>query len=71
MDCEDRTKKTRLVLAYSLSEVFPAGREQGAALLATALVDQMFGALMAKGRGGWNHSALFTLIGEWSELGSP
>ena len=48
-----------------------AGREHGAALPATALVDQMFRVLMAKGRGGWDHSALFTLIGEWLELGPP
>jgi hypothetical protein len=26
----------------------------------------MFGALVAKGRGGWDHSALVTLIEEWS-----
>jgi 2-hydroxy-3-oxopropionate reductase len=43
-----------------------AGREHGAALPVTAVVDQMFGALMAKGRGGWDHSALITLIEEWS-----
>jgi len=43
-----------------------AGREHGAALPVTALVDQMFGALVAKGRGGWDHSALITLIEEWS-----
>jgi 2-hydroxy-3-oxopropionate reductase len=43
-----------------------AGREHGAALPVTAVVDQMFGALMAKGRGGWDHSALTTLIEEWS-----
>lgn len=43
-----------------------AGREHGAALPATAIVDQMFGALVAKGRGGWDHSALVTLIEEWS-----
>ena len=43
-----------------------AGREHGAALPVTALVDQMFGALMVKGRGGWDHSALITLIEEWS-----
>ena len=47
-----------------------AGREHGAALPATALVDQMLGALVAKGRGGWDHSALLTLIEEWSEDGS-
>ena len=43
-----------------------AAREHGAALPATAIVDQMFGALIAKGRGGWDHSALITLIEEWS-----
>lgn len=42
-----------------------AGREHGAALPATAVVDQMLGALVAKGRGGWDHSALITLIEEW------
>jgi hypothetical protein len=26
----------------------------------------MFGALMAKGKGGWDHSALFTLIEDGS-----
>jgi 2-hydroxy-3-oxopropionate reductase len=43
-----------------------AGREHGAVLPATAVVDQMFGALMAKGRNDWDHSALITLIEEWS-----
>jgi 2-hydroxy-3-oxopropionate reductase len=47
-----------------------AGREDGAALPATALVDQMFGALVAKGRGGWDHSALITLIEEGSGAGA-
>jgi len=32
-------------------------------------VNQMFGALVAKGRGGWDHSALITLIEEWSGSG--
>ena len=41
-----------------------AGREYGATLPVTALVDQMFAALEAKGRGGWDHSALLTLIEE-------
>jgi 2-hydroxy-3-oxopropionate reductase len=45
-----------------------AGRDHGAALPATAIVDQMFGALIAKGRGGWDHSALVTLVEEWSGL---
>jgi 2-hydroxy-3-oxopropionate reductase len=38
------------------------GREYGVTLPVTALVDQMFGALEAKGRGGWDHSALITLL---------
>ena len=46
-----------------------AGREHGAALPAAAIVDQMFGALMAKGRGGRDHSALISLIEEWSRPG--
>lgn len=43
-----------------------AGREYGVALPVTAVVNQMFGALIAKGRGGWDHSALITLIEEWA-----
>ena len=43
-----------------------AGREYGVTLPATALVEQMFGVLVAKGRGGWDHSALLTLIEEGS-----
>jgi 2-hydroxy-3-oxopropionate reductase len=43
-----------------------AGREYGATLPVTALVDQMFGVLEAKGRGGWDHSALLTIIEEGS-----
>ena len=43
-----------------------AGKEYGVPLPVTALVDQMFGALIAKGRGGWDHSALLTLIEESS-----
>ena len=48
-----------------------AGREHGVALPVTALVDQMLGVLVAKGRGGWDHSALVTLVEEWSGLGGP
>ncbi len=47
-----------------------AGREYGAVLPVTALVDQMFGALVARGRGGWDHSALLTLIEEGSAGGA-
>ncbi len=43
-----------------------AGRDYGVALPATAVVDQMFGALVARGRGGWDHSALVTLVEDWS-----
>jgi 2-hydroxy-3-oxopropionate reductase len=39
-----------------------AGREYGVSLPVTALVDQMFGELKARGRGDWAHSALLTLI---------
>ena len=43
-----------------------AGREYGVALPVTALVDQLFGTLVAQGKGGWDHSALITLIEDWS-----
>src|SRR5215211_2228080 len=43
-----------------------AGREYGVVLPVTALVDQMFEALMTKGRSGWDHSALLTLIEDLS-----
>ena len=43
-----------------------AGREYRVALPVTALVDQLFGTLVAQGKGGWDHSALITLIEEWS-----
>jgi 2-hydroxy-3-oxopropionate reductase len=43
-----------------------AGREYGVSLPATAIVDQMFGVLVAQGRGGWDHSALVTLVEDWS-----
>jgi len=48
-----------------------AGREHEAALPTTALVEQMFGALVARGRGGWDHSALVTLIEEWLVPSGP
>ncbi len=44
-----------------------AGREYGVTLPVTALVDQMFGVLEAKGKGDWDHSALLTLVEEGSE----
>jgi 2-hydroxy-3-oxopropionate reductase len=43
-----------------------AGTEYGVALPATAVVDQMFGALIARGRDGWDHSALVTLVEDLS-----
>ncbi|CAA9398176.1 2-hydroxy-3-oxopropionate reductase [uncultured Rubrobacteraceae bacterium] len=48
-----------------------AGREYGVSLPITALVDQMFGELEARGRGEWDHSALLTLIEErsWHRVG--
>ncbi len=45
-----------------------AAREYGVALPAAAVVDQMFGVLSAKGRGGWDHSALLTLIEDLSSM---
>jgi len=39
-----------------------AAREYGVSLPVTALVDQMFGELTVTGKGGWDHSALLTLI---------
>jgi 2-hydroxy-3-oxopropionate reductase len=44
-----------------------AGREYGVALPVTAVVCQMFEALMAKGRGGWDHSALLTVVEDWAQ----
>jgi 2-hydroxy-3-oxopropionate reductase len=43
-----------------------AGREYGVVLPVTAVVDQMFEALMTRGRAGWDHSALLTLIEDLS-----
>jgi 2-hydroxy-3-oxopropionate reductase len=39
-----------------------AGREYGVVLPATAVADQLFEALITRGRGGWDHSALLSLI---------
>jgi 2-hydroxy-3-oxopropionate reductase len=46
-----------------------AGREYGVVLPVTAVVYQMFEALIARGRGGWDHSALLTLVEDlaWRE----
>ena len=43
-----------------------AGREYGAPLPLTAIVNQMFGSLIAKGRDEWDHSSLITLIQDWA-----
>jgi len=47
-----------------------AGRGYGVTLPVTVLVDQMLGVLETKGRGGWDHSALLTLIEEGSRDGA-
>jgi len=47
-----------------------AGRGYGVTLPVTVLVDQMLGVLETKGRGGWDHSALLTLIEEGSSDGA-
>jgi 2-hydroxy-3-oxopropionate reductase len=47
-----------------------AGREYEVTLPVAAFVDQMFGVLEAKGRGGWDHSALLTLLEERSRDGT-
>ena len=62
---EFQRKDLRIALA--------AAREYGVPLPVTAMVDAMFGALEAKGRGNWDHSALLTLLEDWSqhEIGSP
>jgi 2-hydroxy-3-oxopropionate reductase len=46
-----------------------AGREYGVVLPVTAVVCRMFESLMARGRGGWDHSALLTFIEDLSEHG--
>jgi 2-hydroxy-3-oxopropionate reductase len=47
-----------------------AGKEYEVMLPVAAFVDQMFGVLEAKGRGGWDHSALLTLLEERSGDGT-
>jgi 2-hydroxy-3-oxopropionate reductase len=44
-----------------------AGREYGVVMPVTAVVYQLFEALMTRGRGGWDHSALLTLIEDLAE----
>jgi 2-hydroxy-3-oxopropionate reductase len=62
---EFQRKDLRIALA--------AAREYGVPLPITAMVEAMFGALEARGRGEWDHSALLTLLEDWSrhEIGSP
>jgi 2-hydroxy-3-oxopropionate reductase len=43
-----------------------AAREYGVVLPVTAIVDQLFEVLVAKGRGGWDHSALLSLVEDLS-----
>jgi 2-hydroxy-3-oxopropionate reductase len=43
-----------------------AGREYRVVLPVTAVVNQLFEALVAKGRGGWDHSALLSLVEDLS-----
>src|SRR3712207_5973052 len=43
-----------------------AGREYGVVLPVTAAVNQLFEALVAKGRGGWDHSARLSLVEDLS-----
>ena len=43
-----------------------AGREHGVPLPVTAMVQQMFEALTARGRGDWDHSALITVLEGWA-----
>jgi 2-hydroxy-3-oxopropionate reductase len=42
------------------------GREHAVPLPVTAMVEQMFGTLMARGLGGWDHSALITMLESWA-----
>jgi 2-hydroxy-3-oxopropionate reductase len=52
-----------------LAIALAAGREYGAALPATALVEQMLLALKQLGRGELDHSALLTLLEDWAGRG--
>jgi 2-hydroxy-3-oxopropionate reductase len=42
------------------------GREHAVPLPVTAMVEQVFGTLMARGLGGWDHSALITMLESWA-----
>lgn len=43
------------------------GREYGVPLPVTAVVSEMFGALISKGRGDWDHSAVLTLLEDYAQ----
>jgi 2-hydroxy-3-oxopropionate reductase len=49
-----------------LTIALEASRRYGVPLPVTGVVDQMFGSLMAAGRGDWDHSSLVTLIEDWA-----
>jgi 3-hydroxyisobutyrate dehydrogenase-like beta-hydroxyacid dehydrogenase len=53
-------------LAGQQGRSLEAGREYGVPLPATAVVYQVFEALMARGRGGWDHASLLTLLEDLS-----
>jgi 2-hydroxy-3-oxopropionate reductase len=50
-------------LGYALE----TARAHGVALPVTAVVGELFGALVATGRGGLDHTALLTLLEDWAE----
>lgn len=50
-----------------LTIALEAGGENGVALPLTAAVQQMLRILRTHGRGGWDHSALLTLIEDWAD----
>jgi len=49
-----------------LTIALEASRQYGVPLPVTGVVDQMFGSLVAAGRGGWDHSSLVTLLEDWA-----
>lgn len=66
----DFTPGFRTRLQYKdLNIALDAGRAYGAALPATALVHQLYGAMMARGDGELDHSALVTLLEDLAGIG--
>lgn len=66
----DFTPGFRTRLQYKdLNIALDAGRVYGAALPATALVHQLYGAMMARGDGELDHSALVTLLEDLAGIG--